>query len=376
MAPIPRILIVEDDEIISPLIATMLKRKGFAVVGRVTSGEEAMLEAVELEPDFIMMNISLSGLLDGVTTAVYLFQLFHFPIIFLTALSDDSLLEQAKAAQPYGFIMKPFTDRELTSNLQLDLYNHSIRKKSLDAGPIGEPKKIMHMLDPVLTADTKGRIIFFDPYAERFLNLPQSQILMSHWRDVMMFINDQTDEQLEDPVREVVRQMLVVSHEFNTAVVTRSGKRRKISLIVRPIKNARNELMAILIQMKEKSLDQIKMATNILAKTKAAITAFIPFADATVLLQDKRPCPCSSLFAPAIIGRTVTQKIRRTTRQQVCPADCIQRTLPCPGNLFRLRLLLKKRLGEPIDKTLASCLVFLFDICYADKIGCHLPDCL
>ncbi len=245
----------------------MLERKGFAVIGKVTSGEEAMLKAVDLEPDFIMMDISLSGILDGVTTAVYLFQLLHFPIIFLTALSDDNLLERAKAAQPYAYIMKPFSDKELTSNLQLALYNHSIRKKSLDPGLIGEPKKIMHMLDPVLITDTKGRIIFFNPYTERFLDLPQDQILMSHWRDVMMFINDQTDEQIEDPVREVVKQMLVVSHEFNTAVVTRSGKRRKISFLVRPIKNDRNELMVVLIQIKEKTPDQIKMATNILAKT-------------------------------------------------------------------------------------------------------------
>ena len=266
MAPIPRILVVEDDEIISNLIATMLERKGYSVIARVTSGEEAMLKAVELEPDFIMMDISLSGQLDGVTTAVYLFQLFRFPIIFLTALSDDNLLERAKTAQPYGFIMKPFTDKELTSNLQLALYSHSIRKKSLEAGPIGDPKKIMHMLDPVLIADTKGRIIFFNPYAQRFFDLPEKQILMSHWRDVMMFVNDQTDEQLEDPIREVVRQMLVVSHEFNTAVVTRSGKKKKISLIVRPIKDDRNELMAVLIQIKEKSLDQIKMAMNVMPR--------------------------------------------------------------------------------------------------------------
>jgi PAS domain S-box-containing protein len=179
---------------------------------------------------------------------------------------DDSLLERAKSSQPYGFIMKPFTDKEITSNVQLALYNHDIRKKFLDSGPVGKPKKIMHMLDPVLITDIKGRIIFFNPYSERFFDLPAKQIMMAQWRDVMMFINDQTDEQLEDPVREVVRQMLVVQHEFNTAVVSRSGRRRKISLIVRPIKDDRNELLGVLIQIKEKTLDQIKMATNVMSK--------------------------------------------------------------------------------------------------------------
>jgi len=266
MAPIPRILVVEDDEIISNLIATMLERKGYTVISRVISGEEAIIKAAELEPDLIMMDIKLGGVLDGVATARYLFQLFRFPIVFLTAACDDSLLERAKSSQPYGFIMKPFTDKELTSNVNLALYNHDIRKKFLDSGPVGAPKKIIHIMDPVLITDLKGRIIFFNPYAERFFDLPANQILMAQWRDVMMFINDQTDEQLEDPVREVVRQHLVVSYEFNTAVVSRSGRRRKISLIVRPIMDDQNELMAVLIRIKEKTLDQIKMATNIMTK--------------------------------------------------------------------------------------------------------------
>jgi len=266
MAPIPRILVVEDDEIISNLISTMLERKGYTVISQVMSGEEAILKAAELEPDLVMMDINLSGVLDGVATARYLFQLFRFPIIFLTGQCDDSLLMRARGSQPYGFIMKPFTDKELYSNVDLALYNHSIRKKFLESGPIGSPKKIMAILDPVIVTDTQGRIIFFNSYTERFFDLPAKQILMSHWRDVMMFVNDQTNEQLEDPVREVIRQMIAITTEFNVAVVSRSSKRRKISLNIRPVKDDQDELMGVLIHIKEKSLGQIKMATNLMSK--------------------------------------------------------------------------------------------------------------
>jgi PAS domain S-box-containing protein len=234
------------------------------VVGRIISGEEAILKAAELEPDLIMMDINLGGVLDGVETARYLFQLFRFPIIFLTGQCDDSLLKRARGAQPYGFIMKPFTDKELNSNVDLALYNHSIRKKFLEIGPIGTPKKIMPLLDPVIVTDTHGRIIFFNNYTERFFDLPANQILMRYWRDVMMFVNDQTDEQLEDPVKEVLGQMVAITHEFNVAVVSRSGKRRKISLNIRPVKDDQDELIGVLIHIKEKSLGQIKMATNIM----------------------------------------------------------------------------------------------------------------
>ena len=260
MAPIPRILIVEDDDIIANLIAAMLEKKGYSIIGKITSGEEAIVKSAEIEPDLILMDINLSGEMDGVSAATYIFQLFQYPIVFLTGLCDDFLLERAKNAQPLGFLLKPFTDRELTSNVELALYNHSIRKKHLDMYPAGEPKKIMGLLDTILITDTRGKIIFFNPYALRFLDLPSQEVLSHYWRDVMMIINDQTGEEIENPVPEVVRQMLVVTHEFNTAIVTRSGKSRKVGIVIRPIKDDQHELLGVFIHIREKTLDQIKMA--------------------------------------------------------------------------------------------------------------------
>lgn len=260
MAKIPRVLIVEDDEIIANLITLMLETKGYAVAGKTGSGEEAIRKAAELDPDLILMDINLNGQMDGVTAALYIFKLFHYPIIFLTAICDDNLIERAKNAQPYGYILKPFTDRDLASNVKIALYNHDIKKKYLDNYPIGTPQKIMDLLDVIIMTDTKGRIIFFNPYAGHFLDLPDNQILMTHWREVMMFINDQTDEQLEDPIPEVVKQQLVVTYEFNAAVVNRAGKRRKASITARPVKDDNNNLLGIFLYIREKTPQQIKMA--------------------------------------------------------------------------------------------------------------------
>ena len=206
-----------------------------------------------------MMDISLSGKMDGVTAARYIFQLFQMPIVFLTAHYDDDLLERAKTAQPLGYILKPFTDKELVSNVELALYNHNIRKKYLDAFPVGEPRKIMAILALVLVLDPQGRIIFYNPYTVRFLDLPEDEILTHRWREVMMLVNDKTGEEIPDPVPEVVRQMLVVTHEFNTSVVTKSGKSKKVGVTVRPVKDDGNELIGILIHIKEKTPGQIKM---------------------------------------------------------------------------------------------------------------------
>jgi two-component system, response regulator PdtaR len=260
MAPIPRILIVEDDEIIANLISVMLEKKGYSIVGKVASGEESIIRAAELEPDLILMDINLAGIMDGVTAATYIFQLFQYPIVFLTALCDDQLLDRAKNAQPLGYVIKPFTDRDLSSNVELALYNHSMRKKYLEMYPVGEPKKIIAALDPILITDTRGKIIFYNPYALRFFELPEDQVLMHYWREVMMIVNHQTQEEITDPIPEVVAQMLVVTHEFNTMVVTKSGKGRKAGVIIRPVKDDKHELIGVFIHIREKTLDQLKMA--------------------------------------------------------------------------------------------------------------------
>jgi len=259
MAPIPRILIVEDDEIIRSLIVAMLERKGYSVVGQYDSGEEAILRAAELEPDLVLMDITLKGKMDGVAAAQYIFQLFHLPIVFLTAHCDDTLLERAKNAQPLGYILKPFTDKDLSSNVSLALYNHGMRKKYFDSYPIGDPKKLLTAMDLTFFLDTRGMIVFFNPYAGRLLELPEDEILMHHWRDVMMLITEPTGEPISDPVPEVVRQKLVVSHEFNIALVTRTGKTRKVSAIIRPVKDDSHELIGVFMYIKEKTLGQIKM---------------------------------------------------------------------------------------------------------------------
>jgi two-component system, response regulator PdtaR len=260
MASIPRILIVEDDEIICNLITTMLERKGYSVIGKISSGEESIHKAAELEPDLVLMDITLSGKMDGIASARFIFQLFQIPIVFLTAQCDDTLLERAKAAQPLGYILKPFTDKELMSNIELALYNHNIRKKYLDTYPVGDPKKIIAILDLIFVLDPRGRVVFFNPYAVRLLDLSENEILMHHWRETMMLINEPTGEEIPDPVAEVVRQMLVVTYEFNTALVTRGSKSRKVGVTIRPVKDDKNELLGIFMHVKEKTLDQIKMA--------------------------------------------------------------------------------------------------------------------
>jgi PAS domain-containing protein len=112
---------------------------------------------------------------------------------------------------------------------------------------------MMDMLEAVILLDKQGRIIFFNTYAAWFMDIPPEQIFMKHWRDVLMLINDQNDEQLEDPVTEAARNMTGVIFDSGTAVVTTTSKRRKAKVSVRPVKDDHDRFLAVLMSIKEKS---------------------------------------------------------------------------------------------------------------------------
>lgn len=123
-SPRTRILLVEDEGIIAKDIRRRLEKLGYHVVGIADSGEEALKLAHEHQPELVLMDIVLQGLIDGVETAEQLRQRMDVPVIFLTAHSDVSTIERAKKSQPYGYLIKPFEERELHSSIQMALYRH------------------------------------------------------------------------------------------------------------------------------------------------------------------------------------------------------------------------------------------------------------
>lgn len=252
MPPTPRILIVDDDSIITHLVSTMLQTKGFSIAGVVATGEEAVAKAAELAPDLILMDINLSGKLDGMDAGHYIFQLFHIPIVFITGISEEEKLDRVKCSQPYGIIFKPFTAIEISTSISLAIYNHARRLPSLGDFPAGEPRKMMdNTNEAVILLDRRGRIIFLNGFATWFVDIPAKEALMRHWRDVLMLINDQTGEELRDPVAEVAIQMTGSTYDTNTAMVTTTSKRRKVSLSLRPVKDDADRFLCVLLSLRE-----------------------------------------------------------------------------------------------------------------------------
>lgn len=120
----PRILVVEDETIVARDIKQQLIELGYQPVGHATSGEEALVLASELNPNLVLMDIQLAGALDGIATAQLIREKWALPVVFLTAFAADDVLARAKLTEPFGYILKPFSERELRTVLEMALYKH------------------------------------------------------------------------------------------------------------------------------------------------------------------------------------------------------------------------------------------------------------
>jgi PAS domain S-box-containing protein len=123
------ILVVEDEAIVAMDIEDRLTAMGYQLGGAAASGEQALALAEAGHPDLVLMDIRLQGAMDGIVAAEEMRRRFHVPVIFLTAYSEEATLERAKLAEPYGYVLKPFNDRELKSAIEIALYKHQAEEE-------------------------------------------------------------------------------------------------------------------------------------------------------------------------------------------------------------------------------------------------------
>jgi diguanylate cyclase (GGDEF)-like protein/PAS domain S-box-containing protein len=123
-----RILIVEDDPIQKVSVARHLQSIGYAAVGAVENGAEAVEQAAALQPDLILMDISLRGAMDGIEAADRIRKAHKIPIVFATTHTDRATFLRAKKTQPFGYLVKPFSREELQIAIEMALMDHSVEQ--------------------------------------------------------------------------------------------------------------------------------------------------------------------------------------------------------------------------------------------------------
>jgi len=124
-----RILVIEDEAIVAADIQDRLEALGYTVAGWGTTGAEALDLARTSQPDLILMDIMLKGPMNGIQAAHLVRVELSLPVIFLTANSDEAVLEQAKISEPFAYLLKPFEERQLRTNIEMALYKSRMERE-------------------------------------------------------------------------------------------------------------------------------------------------------------------------------------------------------------------------------------------------------
>ena len=171
-----RILIVEDEKIIAEDIKSTLLKFNYEIPEIVASGEIAIKKAEELKPDLILMDIMIEGNINGIEAAKQVYQEFEIPIVFLTAYSDEKILEQAAESSPFGYLIKPFEDRELRATIEMAFYKSKMEKR-LRKNRNFLLKVIDTVPNNIFVKDKVGKYLMVnDSFAELYNTQPKEMI--------------------------------------------------------------------------------------------------------------------------------------------------------------------------------------------------------
>jgi signal transduction histidine kinase len=119
-----KIMVVEDESIVAKDLELTLKRLGYVVPATASSSDDALSKAAQHRPDLVLMDVHIKGTVDGIATAHRLRHEMNIPVIYLTAYADDDTVARARKTEPFGYLLKPFNERELKSMLEVALYKH------------------------------------------------------------------------------------------------------------------------------------------------------------------------------------------------------------------------------------------------------------
>jgi len=126
------ILIVEDETIVARDLQGQLELLGYTVAGLAHTGEQAIVLAAQLQPELVLMDIQLGTGIDGIAAALAIRTQRDVPVVFLSAFAADEVLQRAQLAEPYGYILKPFSERELQTVLKMAFFKQQAQQRERD----------------------------------------------------------------------------------------------------------------------------------------------------------------------------------------------------------------------------------------------------
>ena len=204
----PKIFIVEDESIVAFDIECCLKKNGYSVVGSATSHVEIMEKVSMTKPDLVLMDIRIHGDIDGIECAKQLRNIFETPVVFLTAHSDNNTIERATKTRAFGYVLKPFNEKTLVTNIEMALSNFTQELKVLQGR-----EKFSITLDKlnlgVIIFDVDGVVNFINLSARALTGWDKSKVMGKSLKSLLFDRASGKEIDLEIVLRERVNLCLL-----------------------------------------------------------------------------------------------------------------------------------------------------------------------
>lgn len=261
-----RILIVEDESIVAKNMQNKLKRLGYDEPAIVSCGEEAIKKAqMRPHPRLVLMDIKLEGNMDGVEAAELIRDRFDIPVVYVTAYADKQTLQRAKKTSPFGYLLKPFDERELHSAVEIALYNHEM-KQAVIKSKQWLSATLKSIGDAVITTDINGFITFMNPVAERLTGWKRKGASGRKLTEVFNILNEETREIVEESLTKAIQGGVVVALEEPTTIIAKDGAKRLIDDSAAPIIDDEGNIDGAVLVFREIKVD--KQAKNRAARLR------------------------------------------------------------------------------------------------------------
>jgi PAS domain S-box-containing protein len=251
MASKASILIVEDSFIVAYHLKTTLEGEGYRVLTTQDSGEGALEFMKHQRPDLVLMDIMLNGLMDGVETARIVKAEYNVPIIYITALTDRDTIQRAKITEPYGYLTKPFEDREIFTVIEMALYKHNIESQ-LKQSEEKYFSTVKSISDAVILLDQNFVVTYMNPSAEQICDRKFKEVQGKQLFDIFDLKNTETGEYPVNPVQCLLNGKNVNAMPDNLVLIRRDKSERNIGEgSLSPILDSRENCIGMVMIFKD-----------------------------------------------------------------------------------------------------------------------------
>jgi two-component system cell cycle sensor histidine kinase/response regulator CckA len=270
-----RILVVGDEDLPGSRLFGALENAGYHVAGVAPTTHEGILQTSELLPDIVLLDAGVGGTMTATEAAKQIRACFNTPVLYLSGPADREMLVEAGVQAPFGYVTKPFNERDLTTAIDVALYNFKMEGKIKEREQWLETT-LKSIDDAVIATDVKGRITFMNPVADTLTGWPETESLGRDVSDVFHVVDEHSRESAENLVASVLMEGRATGAGRSGLLVARGGAEVPVESSAAPMLDEQGNLTGVVLVFRD--ITERKLAEEDLRKERDRAQKYLDIA--------------------------------------------------------------------------------------------------